>query len=448
MSRVAPTSRSIRLGRLVLLGVLVAACHGGASGSPETRSASARAEELFGALAVRFGTVRRDSALEASRAKLIRYTLSPSRIYGDSAIWTSRGEGERALVIAGRFTDDEYLVAAAPGALAPHRTGDMRATFALRRITPSVYQWDTHTEMSAGPLRIEDFALVFAQGERAGARSEEELRLAYRAALARSSETLGRLFEIDSIRATPCPDGGSTLRVVLSFHPDHLDGDYPGFSAYLKRYIEPGRYRLALVDGEGVQWLRSSAGDGRLSFELRLHEGKLAPLDAPLRPVPDSMELRGSISLRGPLFTFGATELVAGVEPIRGAGQRGIAIRFRDEPRWHFPLAVRHLIGGSLRRPFEGEGTELHILATERAGEPLLLGTSMHTVVQESFIVRWLGRYGSSLLGALTPDVEREADRFLSELFASLEADLRQMREVAEARPTSQFFGVTDHWPH
>jgi hypothetical protein len=421
----------VRFGRLFLLGVVVAACQGGGPVSPEALDAGARVEELFGALAVRFGAMRRDSVLEASRAKLVRYAFSPSRIYDDTTIWTGRGEAERSLVIAGRLTGDEYLLGAWAEALPPQHAGDMRASMSLRRISPSVFQWDTYTEMSAGALRAGDLAALLTPGG-ARPRSEEELRSAYRAALARSSAALGQLFDVDSVHVTPCADGATAVGAVLSFHPDRIADEYPGFAGYLTRYFVPARYRFALVDREGARWMLVSVGEGIVSFELRLHDGALAPLDAPPRPFPDSLQLRGAISMRGPLFTFGASDLIAELHVVRGSGQRGIALRFRDEPRWHFPLAVRHLIGGSLRRPFEGAGSELRIIAIEGTGAPMLLTSEIHTVVQESFIVRWLGGYGSSLLGALTPDVEREADRFLSELFAALEADLRQMREVTE----------------
>jgi hypothetical protein len=421
------------MGRLVVLGVVVAACRGSTGVAAEPSGAGGRAEELFGALAVRFGAVRRDSALEASRAKLVRYAFSPSRIYEDTTIWTARSDVERSLVVTGALTGEEYLLAANAQAPTPQHAGDMRSIMALRRIAPSVYQWDTRTEVAAGALRGADFGTALTTfGEGVQGRSEEQIRESYRAALARASETVGRLFDLDTLHATPCADGATAVHAVLSFHPERISDEYPGFAAYLKRYMAPARYRLALVDHEGGRWGLATAGDGVISFELRLRGGALAPLDSAPRPVPDSLQLRGSVSMRGPLFTIGASDLVVELRLLREGQERGLAIRLRDEPSWHFPLAVRHFIGGTLRRPFEDQGSEIRFVAVEVPGAPTVLVTEVHTVVQESFMVRWLGRYGSTLLSAVTPDVEQEADRFLSEVFAALEGDFRQLRGVAE----------------
>ena len=433
MNRIASRPLASQMGRLLLLCAAVAACRGATGATSQTLGAEGRAEELFGALAVRFGAVRRDSALEASRAKLIRYALSPSRLYADTLLWTDRGEEERTVVIAGSLVDGEYLLAARSGALAPQRTGDMRGTMTLRRLGPSVYEWDTRTEMAAGALRAGDLiAAAAALGVGVQARSEDEIRQMYRTALARASASFGRLLDLDTLRTTPCADGATSVHAVLTFHPERIGDEYPGFAAYLTRYVGNARYRFALADREGGRWGMASVSQGVLALDLRLRDDGLVPLDSPARAFPDSLQLRADLSMRGPLFTIGASDLVADVRVLRDGDQRGISLRFREEPKWHFPLAVRHFIGGSLRRPFEGEGSEIRILSIQRPGASTLLATEVHTVVQESLIVRWLGRYGSSMLSAITPDIEREADRFLSELFAAIEGDLRQMREVTE----------------
>jgi len=91
----------------------VAGCRGaGAALGSIGGSPVAKANDLFGALALRFGEADRDSRFAAIRPQLVRHALSPSRIYADTTIWTSLAADTRTVSIAGASTDGRYVLAA------------------------------------------------------------------------------------------------------------------------------------------------------------------------------------------------------------------------------------------------------------------------------------------------------------------------------------------------
>jgi hypothetical protein len=145
--------------------------------------------------------------------------------------------------------------------------------------------------------------------------------------------------------------------------------------------------------------------------------------------------MRIDFSSRVSIFTVGVSNLVADVVPVREAHERGWTLHFRREPSWRFPLAVDHLMGDALERPFDGEGTWMRITARDDDTRPTMLVRTFHMNVQESAIVRWIGSVGNSAMRDVTRDVEQQKNRFLSEALAALGADLAaQLGSLTTAR--------------
>jgi hypothetical protein len=100
-------------------------------------------------------------------------------------------------------------------------------------------------------------------------------------------------------------------------------------------------------------------------------------------------------------------------------------MRFRQEPSWRFPLAVDKLIKNSLRRPFQGKGAELSLGFREEGGLTLS-DRQTRFVVNESAIMRWLGRLGANAFGDFSGRTELEENLFLYETFEALRTDFNR----------------------
>ena len=188
----------------------------------------------------------------------------------------------------------------------------------------------------------------------------------------------------------------------------------------LRRFLFP-----PLSPRDGAAYLETAAREGRVTLHLRTRDGILQPLDAPPRPLPDTLELRADVFAKALIFTVGATDLVGSCVLVREPHARGVVLNFRREPEWHFPLAVDHLLRSSLRRPFAAPGTTFAYGARDDAGAQTLLERRTLITVQESAILRWLGMLGARAMSDVTARVEYEKDRFAADAFTALRLDLR-----------------------
>jgi hypothetical protein len=162
---------------------------------------------------------------------------------------------------------------------------------------------------------------------------------------------------------------------------------------------------------------------GKFTVRLRAHRGKLMPLTGPLRPMPDTLQLRVDFSAKFKIFRVGFSNLVGDFIITRGPHERGWFIRFQREPKWRLPLAVNHLIKGPLKAPFAGRGTEMRIVLRDDLGSQTMSLRHMRTVVNESAIMRWLGGLGGTAFGDFEGTSEAEENRFLVQMFEALRRD-------------------------
>lgn len=391
------------------------------------RSLAPDAENLLGALAIRFGVASRDPRYESMRARLIPRALTPSRLYTDTTVWSSVDSGVRTLSVARTMVGDRYILAERRAVSRPHVPGNSRSVIQLRRIGDALYQWNLSDEVAIGTLRAGDLYSVFEGAVRGLERPSDEIRLDYRTAFPQTTAALGRLFLLDSLRTVAIPDGSTAITVVARLTPERLRATAPRLSGYLDTYVRPIRSEFTLTDASGTVWGTARFRSNILTMKLRAHDGMLQPLTGDLAAMPDSLRLRISFFAKVLIFNVGASNLVADVIPVRNSSVRGWSLRFTREPQWHFPLATSRLLRAPLHRLFTDGGATLRCVIDESVGEQTLLAWNARVVVQESAILRWLGVLGARALLDLSPETERERGRFVSEVLRAVAEDTRHL---------------------
>jgi len=430
------TRRALALAAATFTGT---ACRDAATAfAPSPAAAQQTGAEFFSALAARFTNVTRTPKFFAARGKLARGALTPSKILNDTSIWTAsttaatdRGDGgnnreTRELLIHGGLTNGRYVFDARPTVPLPTHPGDSRHLMRLTRLSGNEFEWGTGVDMAVGQLRAESAANVFsALLASAEGRSDAAIRADYRAAAPRTTAALARMFSLDTIRSLPQPGGVNDLTLVIRLHPERLRPQYPAFAAYVEKYLVPARLRFDLRDARDIRWLEFAAGGRRLTIHVRSRDGRMAPLDGPPHPMPDTLRLVADLSTKVRFFTVGARNLVADFIVIRGARERGWLMRFQREPDWRLPFAAQSLLRSPLRRPFAGGGSTLRVAIRDSAGAQTLITRRSHTVVQESAVLRFLGSLGATAMSDYAGKSEAEENRFTAEVFNALRADLR-----------------------
>jgi hypothetical protein len=139
--------------------------------------------------------------------------------------------------------------------------------------------------------------------------------------------------------------------------------------------------------------------------------------------MPDSVRLHAELSAKFMIFRVGVSRLVADFVIDRSANERAWVMNFRQEPEWHFPLAVNNLIRTALRRPFAGDGIRFSLAVRDSPGSQSLLVRQLRVAVQEGAIVRWLGGLGNSAMSDFAGKAEAEENRYLYEVLSAMRAD-------------------------
>jgi hypothetical protein len=397
---------------------------------PNGASVERNADQLFGAMAIRYTQVSRDPKYELARNRLNRSALVPSRVFDDSAVWTSMPSPVlRALFVQGASEEGgHYLFASRATVALPAHLGESRHIITLARLSPNEYVWDTNVDFALGTVTAAEVgafaSALLASGERG---SEQELRANYRAAAPRATQVAGALFSLDSIRARPFSDGTSDVHLTIGIHTDGLKARFPAFADYVARYANPAHYRVSMTDRSGAIWFDVEGADRQLSIHYRAAQGRLAPLYGAPRVRPDTMELHVDFTTKLKLFTVGMHNLVTDFIITDTPHERAWTFIARREPEWSLPLITVHLIRTPLRRPFEGTGVIFHLGVRDSADAQTLLERRAHATVQESAILRFLNSLGSGAMSDLADRTERDEEEFLRELFVALQADTRSL---------------------
>lgn len=293
-----------------------------------------------------------------------------------------------------------------------------------------MYAWDTDVAYALGSVTAPDVgAYVAALMSAAEGKNERELRAEYRATAPLTSTVLSQLFHVDSVRTTNLADHSTLATFALTMTPQGVETRYPNFARYMRRYAQTARMRWTLSDQTGARYLECSASDGHFVLRVRTLAGKAVSIAGPTRPMPDSLTLHGEIfTMKVGRFTVGVREYRSDFTIIRGDHERAFSVVSQREPQWVLPLITEHLIGASLRRPFQGSGALFRIgVRDDSAGAATILHRRLHLEVQESLILRFIGRLGAIAVSDYAGKAEREQNAWLAEVFNALVRDVQAL---------------------
>lgn len=372
----------------------------------------------------------RDPKYEVAREKIANAALLPSRVWKDTSVWTDTADGKsrRTLLVGGRFAAGRYALDASRVVPWPDEPAASRHVIDLIRLGDDEFAWDTEVAYAIGDAAAADvralFGALLAAGE---GRDEAAVRADYQRTVPRTAAVLGLLFRVDSIKTAHLPDSSTLATYAVTMTPTVLARQYPDFAKYLTRYVESARMRWSVADRAGVPFLDAGMRDGRIQFRVRTRGGRVVAMAGPPRPMPDSLVLHGDMTVKVRLFTVGIRRYESALTLVRGAHQTGFTVVSRQEPHWVLPLVTERLLRSPLRRPFRGEGTLFGMSVHDSTGQQTILLRKLHLEVEESAILRFIGRLSSIAVGDFAGEVEQQELAWFREVFTALVADARAL---------------------
>ena len=393
---------------------------------PNIPLARQNAEEFFYSIGSRFTNIQRPPRVTHARAQFGHYALTPSGVYNDTTIWLAIGpDSARLFGDEGHFAYDRYIVTARLSTTPPDAITESREIVRLRKLTTNEYEWFTNVDVALGRIGAKNIADVLAAALEAGeGRSPAAIRADYTTNFPRTTAVLGRLFAIDTLRATPDAEGATTYELAIRLTPEILKATMPHYAAYIDKYISKGKYRITLTDKTGARWFDAWAANYYMHFKVRSKGGHFAPLEGAVRPMPEALTIHLDLSMKILIFTVGWADMVGEFNVIDTPHERGWAMRFAKEPEWRLPPAVGYLLKSPLRRPFRDPGIPVRVSIRDNPGSQTLLNRRGTLVVQESGILRFLNRLSGTAVGDFLGPTEREANRFNADVFRALRADV------------------------
>jgi hypothetical protein len=393
---------------------------------PNVPGARQNAEEFFYSVGSRFTNIQRPPRIIHARSQFGHYALTPSGVYNDTTIWLAIGaDSTRLFGDDGKFSYDKYIVTTKLSTNPPDALTESREIVRLRKLTDNEYEWFTNVDVALGRIQAKDISNVLAAGLAAGeGKSPAAIRADYNAGFPRTAAALGRMYTLDTINATTDSEGATTYELAIRLTPEILKATMPHYAAYIDKYISKGKYRIALTDKSGARWFDAWAANYYMHFKLRSKGGHFAPLEGPVRQMPEALNIQLDMSMKILVFTVGWTEMIGDFEFINTPHERGWSMRFAKEPNWTLPLTVGYLLKSSLRRPFQGSGITMRIAIRDTPGAMTLLNRRGTLVVQESGILRFLNRLSGTAVGDFLGPTERESNRFNADAFRALRIDV------------------------
>jgi hypothetical protein len=387
------------------------------------------AEEFFYSVGSRFTNIQRPQRIIRARQQFGHYALTPSGVYNDTTVWLSIGpDSARLFGDEGHFSIDRYIVTAALSNNPPDALAESREIVRLRRLSDNEYEWFTNVEVALGRIPARNIADVLAAALAAGeGKTSAQIRANYTASFPRTGAALGRLFTIDTLRATPDSDGATTFDLAIRLTPEILKATMPHYAAYIDKYISKGKYRITLTDKTGARWFDAWAANYYMHFKVRSKGGHFAPLEGAVRPMPEALSIHLDMTMKILVFTVGWREMIGDFDIINTAHERGWSMRFAKEPEWRLPPTVGYLLKSPLRRPFKDQGIPVRISIRDNPGSQTILNRRGTLVVQESGILRFLNRLSGTAVGDFLGSSEREANRFNADAFRALRIDVAEL---------------------
>lgn len=381
----------------------------------------------------------RDAKYDSARVKIAVAAFLPSQVWEDTAVWSATTSSRRTLLIGGRFANGRYRLEATRTLSPVVQIGDSRHTINLTRLSADEYAWDTDVGYAVGGITASEAGhLIGAALASAEGRTERDVRADYGAAAPRAVIAIGQLYRVDSIRTVTLPDRSTIATFAATMTPQGIEAKYPSFAKYMRQYGEGAAMHWIVTDRAGIPYLDFTMTNGRIALRTRTLASALLPLPATVaaRPMPDSLLLTGSITLRVRHFTVGFRDYRADLTVIRTPHERALSLASRREPAWILPLVAERLLRTPLRRPFQGSGALFRVgVRDDSTGGQSVLLRRMHLEVQESLILRFFSRLGAMAIGDYSGNAEREQYAWLSEVFGALASDARDLKAVGPAGP-------------
>ena len=395
----------------------------GLRGGPPARQ---RGEELFSALGVRVIDPWRDAKYDTARPRIAAGAVLPNRVWNDTAVWTSITPATRQILVRGHYTGSRYRMEAATAVPFPTAPGDARHIIALSRLSEDEFAWYTEVPYAIGKVTAAEFgamfAAIFASAE---GRTEADIRADYRRVVPRTTAVMGQLFRVDSILSVQLADRSTAALFSVSMTPEGVEKRYPELAKYLRRYVRSAKMRLTLMDAANNTYLDLNIANGKLDMRVRTAAGRMVSMYGPALLMPDTLILGADATMRVRGFTFGVRNYRGQFRFVSTDHERGWEIISRREPDWVLPLITERLLRTPLRRPFQGSGALLQIGVRDTAGAQTILNRRVQVAVQESAILRFIGRLGAIAVSDYAGAVEREEMAWLHEVFTALVADIR-----------------------
>lgn len=402
---------------------------------PTREAASKSSSELLTGMSHRYTNVQRSPKYENAREKIGRSAMIPSQIFGDTSLWTmTASDGSRIFYAEGSFQNGNYLVTNLPtptaagnfnltGPLAS--PGDARHFMRLKQTKREEFEWFTQVDFGVGSLTPSDGLSIINTWLRAAeGKSGTELQRQYRSDFPSTSEVMGILFMMDTIISVIDRSGANTVYIRSRITPNKVKATFPKLSDYLNEYIMRLNLRMRLTDAAGSQWFDLQLRNGVLAFKVRSKEGHFVPLEGPLKTMPEDLQLTLDLTARVKRMTVGFTKLTGKWKNIQTPSERGWSMQFTKEPSWQIPSVVKNIIRTPLRRPFMGEGVQFRITLKKNPDHnQTLLVRQGSLTVQESAILRFLGRLGGDAMGDFVAEVEKEENKFNAMVFRGLQKD-------------------------
>ncbi len=422
------SSRLARLGAITIATALTGSCRdpfvrlGGANPSAVPR---ARAVQIFSALGARVTDPFRDAKYDTARIKIANAAMIPSKVWDDTSVWTAGSQSRRTLLISGVFAAPRYRLDAVRFAPNPAQAAESRHVINLTQLSKDAYAWDTEVMYSLGTAPASEVAAftraLFAAGE---GRLEGEIKSDYHLVAPRTTAALGQLFVVDSIRSAHYADSSTLTTYSVTIRPDIMLPRRPHFAEYARKYLVTAKMHWTLTDGGGSRYFELLSNAGHLTMKVRTLRGEIVSMNGPVLPMPDSLTLNGDMTMTVRRFTAGFRDYHADFTIIRTDHEASWSIVSRREPRWVLPLITERLLKTPLRRPFQGSGALFRIGVRDSVGGQSILLRRLHLEVQESAILRFVGRLGAAAVGDYQGRAEKEMNLWLQEVFAGIVADL------------------------
>jgi hypothetical protein len=335
-------------------------------------------------------------------------------------------DSARLLLARGHFAGGRYAMEAAQFVPPPTRLAEARHFIQLSRLSDDEYRWDTDVPFAVGSVTAREigamFTAIFSSAE---GRSAVEIRGDYRRVVPRTTAIAAQLFRVDSIRPVHLPDRSTLALFAISVTPQGVEGRYPAWARYLRRYVHTARIHWTLIDSSGTVYWEMRLVGGQLTMRVRTAGGRLLALQGPPRLMPDSLTLTADIAVKVSRFTVGVRNYRGDFRIIATERERAWELTSRREPEWVLPLFTRTLLRTPLRRPFQGEGAQFRIGVRDHPGTQSLLYRTLRLEVQESAILRFVARLGAIAMSDYSGDVEQEEMAWLRDLFTALVDDVR-----------------------